>query len=90
MNKNTKLIVFFAIIILAAVFVYMTDRKSAVAPGNEQKVEPNVSGFDLSTITTETGTDTSNEGLEIKFEYPKGIVGADYVKGVIDTKLAQF
>lgn len=90
MNKNTKLIIFFLIIIVAAVFVYITDRKSVVAPGNEQKVEPNMSAFDLSTITTETGTDTSNEGLEIKFEYPKGIIGADYVRGVIDTKLAQF
>ncbi len=77
------------IIVLAVVIGY---RNRAVAPATDTTV-PNtdiVAGYEASKVQKETFTDTTNPGFEIKGEYPINIVGSEYIKGIIDTKIAEF
>lgn len=89
MNKHyAKVVLFAVLVILVAVAVFLKDRAGLEnLPGTGNNTTQN---FDVATVTTEVAEDTSNEAFEIKVQYPINIIGAEYVKGTLDTELLTF
>ncbi len=89
-RKYALLTIFFGFIIVFAIVLYARQKINVIPAPVEPNTTKGETAFDVSKVKTETFSDTSNPALEIKGEYPVGVVGAEYVKGAMDTKLAQF
>ncbi len=90
-RKYALLTIFLGFIIVFAFVLYLRQKTETVnSEGDPISTQQEESVFDASKIKKETFADTSNLALEIKGEYPVGVVGAEYVEGMIDAKLAAF
>jgi hypothetical protein len=92
MNKTASKILLLVVLIVALVgCLYWRSKVGAPSlfPNTNNPASQAVK-FDTSKIAVASFKDTSSDAFEIYGKYPTGVVGADYIKGQLDAKLAQF